>query len=67
MFKYIVLSSANYDVLWVSSIDILLLFKFYYKCFIRLNATCPSSYRLIFSLEPKPCKYGLQSGAGLII
>ena len=55
MFKYIdVLSSANYDVLWVSSIDILLLFKFYYKCFIQLNATRPSCYRLIFSLEPKP-------------
>ena len=55
MFKYIdVLSSANYDVLWVSSIDILLLFKFYNKCFIWLNAACPSCYRLIFSLEPKP-------------
>ena len=55
MFKYIdVLSSANYDVLRVSSIAVLLLFIFYYKCFIRLNAACPSSYRLIFSLEPKP-------------
>ena len=55
MFKYIdVLSSANYDVLWVSSIDILLPFKFYYKCFIRFNAACLSCYRLIFSLEPIP-------------
>ena len=50
----IVLSSANYNGFRVLSIDILLLFYIYYKCFIWLNGACPSCYRIFFSLEPKP-------------